>query len=111
MKVHDLIGTANRAWSAAKAMNQKASGEKKATAAGAAAGGVVAVVCLPHVGIAAFGGAIAGATILPVALVVGVGAVAGFAAVKAYKDWDERHAKRADEASQSAVAGAEDPEK
>ena len=111
MKEHGLLGSVNRAWSTAKAMNQKASGEKKATAAGAASGGVVAAVFLPHVGIAAFGGAVAGATVLPVALVVGAGAVAGFAALKAYKDWNGRHTKRADEASQSAVAGAEDTKK
>jgi hypothetical protein len=111
MKVDGLIGTANRAWSAAKALKQKASGEKKATAAGAAAGGAVAAAFLPHVGIAAFGGAIAGATVLPVALVVGAGAVAGYAAFKAYKDWDGQRTKRIDEASQSAVAGAEDPKK
>jgi uncharacterized membrane protein YebE (DUF533 family) len=111
MKVHGLLDSANRAWAAAKTMKQKASGEKKATAAGAVAGGAVAATFLPHVGIAAFGGAIAGATVLPVALVVGGGAVAGYAAFKAYKDWDGKRTKRTYETSQSAVAGAEDPKK
>ena len=111
MKAHGLLHSANRAWSTAKAFNQKASGEKKATAAGAAAGGAAAATFLPHVGIAAFGGAIAGASVLPVALVVGGGAVAGYAAFKVYKDWDRQRTKRADEESQSAVAGTEDPKK
>jgi hypothetical protein len=73
----------NRAWSVTKSVTQKASGEAKATTAVAVAGGAVAATAGTHIGIAGFGTAVSDAALLPVAITVGVGAVAGYAAYKA----------------------------
>lgn len=85
--------TAGRAWKVARARTQATSGETKATTAGAAAGGVVASTAGAHVGIAAFGTAVSGAALLPMVATVGVGAVAGYAAYKLYKDFDAKRSK------------------
>ena len=99
---------AARAWSATKAKTQGASGETKATTAGAAAGGIAATTVGSHMGIAAFGTAVSGAALLPVVITVGVGAVAGFAAFKLYQDV---RAKRTPPSTKGAARDADGDEK
>ena len=89
-----LTAATGRAWSAAKAKARAASGEAKATTAGAAAGGVVATTAGAKIGIAAFGTAVSGAALLPVVVMVGVGAVVGYAAYKGYTDVKARRSQR-----------------
>ena len=81
-----MVSAAGKAWSTVRTATQNASGEAKATTAGAAAGGVVASTAGTHIGIAAFGTAVSGAALLPVAATVGVGAIAGYAVYKLAKD-------------------------
>jgi hypothetical protein len=88
-----LITSAGRAWSAAKSKTQNASGEAKATTAGAAAGGVIASTAGAKIGIAAFGAAVSGAALLPVVVTVGVGAIVGYAACKGFKDLKARRSQ------------------
>jgi hypothetical protein len=86
-KMRGTVSTsAEKAWSAAKLKVHSASGEAKSTAVGGLAGGAAATTAGAHVGIAAFGTAVSGAALLPVVVCVGVGAVAGFAAFKLFKD-------------------------
>jgi hypothetical protein len=89
-----LTASAGRVWSVTKSKTQNASGEAKATTAGAAAGGVVASAVGAKIGIAAFGTAVSGAAFLPVVVTVGVGAIAGYAACKAYKDLKARRSQK-----------------
>jgi len=103
---------ADRAWSAAKVKMKGASGEAKATGVGAAAGGVLASTAGAHMGIAAFGTAVAGTALLPVAITVGVGAVAGFAAFKLFKDIKARRLLESEPVSSASTnTEAEPPRK
>ena len=106
---------AGRAWSIAKANAQaatgkarQASGETKATTAGAAAGGIAATTVGSHMGIAAFGTAVSGAALLPVVVTVAVGGIAGFAAFKLYQDVKGKRAQpQAPETNRTTKAGEE----
>ena len=89
-----LANTASHAWSLARAKTKGASGEAKATTVGAVGGGVVASTAGAHIGIAAFGTAVSGAALLPVVATVGVGAIAGYAAYKVYKDVQEKRSQQ-----------------
>ena len=88
-----LTTSAGRAWSAARSKTQNASGEAKATTAGAVAGGVVASTAGAHIGIAALGTAVSGAALLPVVATVAVGSIAGYAAYKVFKDLKARRSQ------------------
>jgi hypothetical protein len=79
-------GSAGSAWNSLTSKAKAASDETKSTAIGGLAGGAAATAAGTHVGIAAFGTAVSGAALLPVAVCVGVGAVAGYAGYKLYKD-------------------------
>ena len=88
-----LTASAGRVWSSAKSKTKNASGEAKATTAGAAAGGIVASTAGAKIGIAAFGTAVSGAALLPVVATAGVGAIAGYAAYKVFKDLKARRSQ------------------
>ena len=80
----------------ARTKTQAASGETKATAAGATAGAATVAVIGPHIGIAALGTAVAGTALLPATLTIGLGAVLGFAAYKVHKDLKAKRSKQPD---------------
>lgn len=81
-----VVDSAGTAWGVIKSKAKTASPETKSTAIGGLAGGAAATTAGAHVGIAAFGTAVSGAALLPVAVCVGVGAVAGYAGYKLIKD-------------------------
>lgn len=85
-RMSSVAGVSRTVLSSVASKAKAASPEVKSTALGGVAGGAAAGTAGAHVGIAAFGTAVSGAALLPVALCIGVGAVAGYAGYKMYKD-------------------------